>query len=112
GSVIAMTDSINQTMLNRLGFSSSAELLLPTTVKRPQSLGFLWDVRKKLWFPNFLFRDFLEVMFNNRKEREELLAAMVESNREAQVPSLSQKILLLWGNNDEIFHLQLAKNMR
>ncbi|KAH9319239.1 hypothetical protein KI387_021008, partial [Taxus chinensis] len=111
GSVIAMTDSIGQTSLNRLGFSSSAELLLPSTVKGLKALLSV-ACYKKIWFPNFLFQDFLEVMFNNREERGELLVALVESNKEAQVPSLSQKILLLWGNNDEVFNLEVAKNMR
>ncbi|GLJ20383.1 hypothetical protein SUGI_0370310 [Cryptomeria japonica] len=111
GSVIAMTDTISQTSLNRLGFSSSAELLLPTTVKGLKAL-FSVACYKKIWLPEFLFRDFLEVMFNNREERGELLAALVESNKVAQVPSLKQKILLLWGNKDEVFNLEVANRMR
>ncbi|GLJ20385.1 hypothetical protein SUGI_0370350 [Cryptomeria japonica] len=111
GSVIAMTDSIGQATLNRLGFSRSSELLLPTTVKGLKAL-FCLACYKKLWFPDFLFRDFLEVMFNNREERGELLDALIECSQEAQVPSLNQKILLLWGNNDEIFNLEVANQMR
>lgn len=111
GSVIAMTDSISQTSLNRLGFSSSAELLLPTTVKGLKAL-FSVACYKKIWLPEFLFRDFLEVMFNNREERAELLAALVESNKVAQIPRLKQKILLLWGNKDEVFNLEVANRMR
>lgn len=91
GSVIAMTDSISQASLNRLGFSSSAELLLPTSVRGLKAL-FSVACYKKIWFPDFLYNDFLEVMFNNREERGELLTALVESNKEAQVPSLSQVI--------------------
>lgn len=111
GSVIAMTDSISQAQLNRLGFSSSAELLLPTSVRGLKAL-FSVACYKKLWFPDFLYNDFLEVMFNNREERAELLEALVESNKEAQVPNLSQKILLLWGNNDEVFNVEVAQRMR
>lgn len=111
GSVIAMTDSISQASLNRLGFSSSAELLLPTSVRGLKAL-FSVACYKKIWFPDFLYNDFLEVMFNNREERGELLTALVESNKEAQVPSLSQKILLLWGNNDEVFNIEVAQRMR
>lgn len=111
GSVIAMTDSIGQDVLNRLGFSSSAELLLPTSVRGLKAL-FSVACYRKLWFPDFLFNDFLEVMFTKREERGELLRALEESNREAQVPSLSQKILLLWGNNDAIFNIEVAKTMR
>ncbi|GLJ20384.1 hypothetical protein SUGI_0370330 [Cryptomeria japonica] len=111
GSVIAMTDSISQTSLNRLGFSSFAELLLPTTVKGLKAL-FSVGFYKKIWLSEFLFRDFLEIMFNNREERGELLAALGESNKVAQVPSLNQKILFLWGNKDEVFNLELVNGMR
>eukprot|EP01018_Ginkgo_biloba_P008120 Gb_04818 [translate_table: standard] len=111
GSVIAMTDTISHDALSRLGFSSSAELLLPTTAKGLKALLSVAAYRK-LWFPNCIFRDFLEVMFNNRKEREELLQALVESNKKAQVPVLTQKILLLWGNKDEVFNLEVAQRMK
>ncbi|KAH9319236.1 hypothetical protein KI387_021005, partial [Taxus chinensis] len=77
GSVIAMTDSINQSVIKKFGISSSADLLLPTTVKDQKALLSV-ACYKKIWLPNFLHKDFLEVMFNNREERGELLAALVE----------------------------------
>lgn len=60
GSVIAMTDTINNALLSRLGFSSLAELLLPTTVKGVKAL-FCVAFYKKKWIPNFLYADCLEV---------------------------------------------------
>ncbi|KAJ3685015.1 hypothetical protein LUZ61_014179 [Rhynchospora tenuis] len=111
GSLIAMTDSVNESILETLGLESSAELLLPETPKGVKAL--LSNVMyKKLWFPNFIFNDFLEVMFSHKKERAELLEALVIRNDEVSIPNLSQKILLLWGENDRIFRLQLAKDMK
>lgn len=60
GSILAMTDSISVDALNRLGFSSSAELLLPNSVKGLKALLSV-AAYKKLWFPDRLHKDFLEV---------------------------------------------------
>ncbi|XP_068638846.1 uncharacterized protein [Aristolochia californica] len=111
GSVLAMTDSISGTTLERLGFASSSDLLLPNSVKGLKALLSV-AAHKKLWFPNCLYRDYLEVMFNNREERAELLEGLIVSNKDTVIPKFSQKILLLWGENDQIFNLDLAQNMK
>nr|CAB3477719.1 unnamed protein product [Digitaria exilis] len=74
GSVVAMTDSISETTLERIGVKSSAELLLPESVKGLKALLSI-ATYKRLWFPERLHRDYLKVMFTNRKERAELLEA-------------------------------------
>ncbi|THU72003.1 hypothetical protein C4D60_Mb04t07510 [Musa balbisiana] len=112
GSTFAMTDSLSSTIVKRLGVSSLAEFLLPVSVKGVKAL-FSAATYRKLWFPNCFHRDFLEVMFTNRKERAEMLEALVISNQEASVPQLQQeRILLLWGESDNIFNLELVKNIK
>ncbi|XP_078151661.1 uncharacterized protein LOC144546947 [Carex rostrata] len=111
GSIIAMTDSITDATFERLGMKSSAELLLPETVKGLKALNSL-VMYKKIWFPNFLVKDFLEVMFHHRKERAELLEELVIRDKDATIPVLPQKILLLWGENDNLFKVELAKDMK
>ncbi|KAG6420495.1 hypothetical protein SASPL_117026 [Salvia splendens] len=81
GSTLAMTDSISNATLDDLGFSSSSELLLPTSVKGCKALLKV-AAYKNLWFPDRLHRDFLE------------------------------RIHLLWGEEDQIFKLELAQNMK
>ncbi|CAN1225350.1 Epoxide hydrolase 3 [Linum perenne] len=61
GSILAMTDSISVETLGRIGFKSSSELLLPTSVKGLKALLSV-AAYKKLWFPERLHRDFLEVI--------------------------------------------------
>ncbi|KAK6924364.1 hypothetical protein RJ641_010564 [Dillenia turbinata] len=111
GSILNMTDSISETNLQRLGFSSSSELLLPSSVKGLKTLLRV-ACHKKLWFPDCLYKDYLEVIFTNRKERSELLEALVISNKDVSVPTFPQKIHLLWGENDQIFRLELAQTMK
>ncbi|KAJ0985868.1 hypothetical protein J5N97_004224 [Dioscorea zingiberensis] len=111
GAVIAMTDSIRDTILERIGFASFADFLLPDSVKGLKAL-FSVGTHKKIWFPECLLRDYLKVMFGNRKESAELLDGLVISNKDAQVPLFPQRILLLWGENDKIFDIEPAKNMK
>ncbi|KAL2906538.1 Monoacylglycerol lipase ABHD6 [Bienertia sinuspersici] len=81
GSILTMTESINEAELNRMGFKSSSELLLPTSV---HGLKMLLKVatHKKLWFPDRLHKDYLK------------------------------KIHLLWGENDQIFTMEIAQEMK
>ncbi|KAK1363566.1 putative 2-succinyl-6-hydroxy-2,4-cyclohexadiene-1-carboxylate synthase [Heracleum sosnowskyi] len=113
GSILAMSDSISDATLQSLGFSSSSELLLPTSV---DGLKALFSVASytKFWFPHRVYKDYLEVMFNNRKERAELLQGLIVSNKNTTiVPIFEQKrIHLLWGDDDQIFKFELAKNMK
>jgi pimeloyl-ACP methyl ester carboxylesterase len=60
GSVLAMTDSLSEATLEAIGVKSSAELLLPESVKGLKALLSVAAYRK-LWFPDRLHRDFLEV---------------------------------------------------
>jgi hypothetical protein len=60
GSILAMTDSISEATLSELGFKSSSELLLPDSVKGLKTLLSV-ATYKKLWFPNRLHKDYLEV---------------------------------------------------
>lgn len=49
----------------------------------------------------------------NRKERAELLEGMVISDQDnAAVPSFRQDVLLLWGEGDKIFDMELARNLK
>ncbi|KAG2298345.1 hypothetical protein Bca52824_034817 [Brassica carinata] len=90
GSVLAMTDTISESNLNRIGFKSSADLLLPTSVKGLKTL-FALSVHRPMWFPNRLFKDFIEVMDTNRKEKAELLEGLVtSSNEDVTIPRLQQ----------------------
>lgn len=60
GSVVAMTDSLSEATLEGIGVKSSAELLLPESVKGLKALLSIATYRK-LWFPDRLHRDYLEV---------------------------------------------------
>lgn len=62
GSVLAMTDSISDATLQSLGFGSSSELLLPTSIDGLKALLSVAAYRK-FWFPRRVYKDYLEVCF-------------------------------------------------
>ncbi|KAI3674443.1 hypothetical protein L2E82_52267 [Cichorium intybus] len=110
--VIELTESISLDSYKQLGLSSWSDLLMPTTVeglKRMFSVG----SHKLPWLPNFVYRDTLETMFTNRKERNELLNCLVVPDKEeTSDANYSQAIHMLWGDDDHIFDLDLASNMK
>lgn len=60
GSIFAMNESVSEEVMTKLGFSSSSELLLPTSVKGLKTLLSV-ATHKKFWFPNRLYKDYLQV---------------------------------------------------
>ncbi|KAF8729721.1 hypothetical protein HU200_017681 [Digitaria exilis] len=111
GSVVAMTDAVNREAMDRLGAGSSAELLMPETLKGLKALLSV-SMYRKMWFPDRFYKDYLKVMFTNRKERMELLQGLLTSTIDAKIPVFQQKIMLLWGEEDKIFDIELAKKMK
>ncbi|XP_043711456.1 putative aminoacrylate hydrolase RutD isoform X2 [Telopea speciosissima] len=107
----ALSDSLSDETMNRLGISSSSDLLLPTSIKGLKALLKV-AMHKKLWFPDCLFKDYLEVMFNNRKERGELLENLDNTKKNITIPNLTQKVHLLWGEEDHIFNMEIAQSLK
>ncbi|KAG7015312.1 Epoxide hydrolase 4, partial [Cucurbita argyrosperma subsp. argyrosperma] len=118
GSILAMTDSISGETLQRLGFGSSSELLLPTSVKGLKALLSV-AAHKKLWFPDRLHKDFLETALCLSSLRHSLLPIFTphfnsftwKTGYDSSSISL-QKIHLLWGLNDQIFNVELARKLQ
>ncbi|KAM0860873.1 hypothetical protein ACQ4PT_046264 [Festuca glaucescens] len=111
GSVVTMTDAVNRETMARLGSGSSAELLMPETLQGLKAL-FSVSMYRKMWFPDRMYKDYLKAMFTNRKERLELLQGLLDSNIDAKIPTFQQKIMLIWGEEDKLFDIELARKMK
>ncbi|XP_024030308.1 epoxide hydrolase 4 [Morus notabilis] len=110
-SVMALTESVSSESLRRIGFETWSDFLLPETVEGVKAM---FDVGsyKLPNVPDWLFKHFLEVMFSNRKERKELLEALVVCDKDFNVPQYPQRVGLLWGQNDKIFNMETASNLK
>ncbi|PNT69290.1 uncharacterized protein LOC100824085 [Brachypodium distachyon] len=111
GSVVAMTDAVNAETMARLGTGSAADLLMPDTLQGLKAL-FSVSMYRKMWFPDRMYKDYLKAMFTNRKERLELLQGLLTSNMDAKIPTFQQKIMLIWGEEDKLFDIGLARKMK
>ncbi|XP_031278674.1 epoxide hydrolase 4-like [Pistacia vera] len=89
--VMALTESLNNAALRRVGFSSLPENLLPKTAEGVKTLLDKCSYRF-LRFHNFFYREILETMFNHRKERTELLQALVISDERFTIPHYPQSV--------------------
>ncbi|KAA8536098.1 hypothetical protein F0562_028576 [Nyssa sinensis] len=111
GSVVEFTQSVSDALLKNIGFSRWSDYLMPDSAEGVKVLLSIAS-HKLPWLPDFFFRDFLQVMFSNRKERAELLEALVISDKDSTIPKYTQRIHLLWGENDKIFNLEVAHNLK
>ncbi|WCJ33907.1 alpha/beta-Hydrolases superfamily protein [Euphorbia peplus] len=112
GSDLAMRETYCCGVMKRIGFSSLSQLLIPYTVEDVKK-SFHVLTYKVPWLPHIFFTSVLEIMSENRKERGELAEALITRDKDFKIPtfSLSQKFYLLWGENDEIFPMDAARNL-
>ncbi|KAL8116151.1 uncharacterized protein LOC141668013 [Apium graveolens] len=109
--VIEFTESLSRVAAEKHGFSSLQEFLLPTTVEG--LMAFLTVCNHgPVSMPAFVAKDFLKEFYNNRKERAELADAWVVPDNEVKPISLSQKVHLVWGDDDKIFTSQTAEDTK
>ncbi|WOH12810.1 hypothetical protein DCAR_0832318 [Daucus carota subsp. sativus] len=111
GTVVEMTESIIAALLKKYKVNCWSDMMMPTSVdgvKEMMSVG----THKLPWLPDIVYKHFLEAFFDNRKERIELLKALVVNDKDAVSPNYTQRIHLLWGDDDKIHDSDFARNMK
>ncbi|KAK9667380.1 hypothetical protein RND81_14G252000 [Saponaria officinalis] len=113
-SVLGLTESISRKGLAQIGFTSWADFLIPNTSEGVKVLLDYSSYKNNFpWFPRFVYQHYLEVMFNNRKERFELLDALVIKDEDVVTNHQFQQVIhLIWGNQDKIFDMEVANNLK
>ncbi|KAF8038686.1 hypothetical protein BT93_B1278 [Corymbia citriodora subsp. variegata] len=106
-----LTESLTRERLERLGLPTLSEFLLPDSASALKKLLEIGSFHFP-WLPKCVFRHALEVMFDCRKERTELLEAMVIPDKDFAFPQYSQRVYLVWGENDRIFPVEVANSLK
>lgn len=111
GSVITLSETISTKSLEKIGYSSWPELLMPNSVEGVKTL---LDIGSHSfpWMPKVFYKHALQVMFGNRKERVELLEALLVKDEDVTNHRFQQRIHLLWGNEDKIFNPEVANSLK
>ncbi|EOY27252.1 Alpha/beta-Hydrolases superfamily protein, putative [Theobroma cacao] len=111
---ILYTDDQRAEQLRRIGRHPS-EILVP---KNPDDLRLLVNLsmykqNSLHWLPDFLLREFVTMMYDHcRKEKIELAEHLVEKKADTNLPVLTQETLIIWGDQDKVFPLELAHQLQ
>ncbi|XP_031115620.1 uncharacterized protein LOC116019518 isoform X1 [Ipomoea triloba] len=92
----------------------AADILLPQTAEKMRELmrfTFVKPPAKVL--PSCLLTDFIDEMFTEYvEEKKELLRAIANNRKLSELPKITQPTLILWGDQDKIFPIQLAHRLK
>ncbi|KAL1818711.1 hypothetical protein ACET3Z_013580 [Daucus carota] len=109
--IIELNESFVRVVLDHYGFDNFVEFLMPKTADG--LIRFLTICNHgPVNLPQFAAKDFLREFYNNRKEKAELAEAWVIPDNEVKPISLSQKVHLVWGDDDKIFNSKVAERTK
>ncbi|CAM0871573.1 unnamed protein product [Alopecurus aequalis] len=91
------------------GWSSVDELLLPAEPAAMRRLLQMLTYRPPPPMPDFVLRDFIQKLFtDNREQLIHVFKAITVSTDKFQVTPLSQEVLIVWGEHDQLFPVENA----
>ncbi|XP_052196991.1 uncharacterized protein LOC127804218 [Diospyros lotus] len=89
-----------------------AVLLAQTPEKMRELMRFTFYKPAKI-MPSCFLVDFIDVMCTeNLKERKELIIALHKNRKLSDLPRINQPTLIIWGDKDQIFPLELAHRLK
>ncbi|KAF8036136.1 hypothetical protein BT93_C1976 [Corymbia citriodora subsp. variegata] len=102
-------------MARRAGAENPADIMLPeTAASMRRLLGLAVSRRFSSMVPDFVLNDVIHRLYSeNRKEKIELLRGCTTGKDDTpQVSALQQEVLLVWGENDRIFPVEMAHELK
>ncbi|CAA0822743.1 alpha/beta-Hydrolases superfamily protein [Striga hermonthica] len=99
----------NDELLRKAKSDKIEDLLMPVTTGQLRTLLRL-VIFRRVYLPDFILNDFLHNLFcENRKEKLELLQGLtIGQDDTLNISPLSQEVLIVWGERDQIFLLEKA----
>lgn len=103
----------NQELLKRVNLKTIEELMLPETAGQLRTLLRL-AVFNGGYMPDFFLNDFIDKLYGeNRKEKLELLKGLTLGQDDTpNISPLQQEVLIMWGEQDNLFLLDMAKELK
>lgn len=91
----------------------AASILLPQTPDKLRKLMKFSFVKPTKGIPSWFLTDFINVMNKDHaKEKRELIEALLEARKLSSLPKITQPTLVLWGEEDQIFPLELGHRLK
>nr|ABK24747.1 unknown [Picea sitchensis] len=107
-SAVCMTPSTNDSLLKEFESSDIKDLLLPNNA-RDLKISLSISFYKLPWIPAFIYEDLLQATERNRELKTQLADGIIIGSKNSQaLPTVSQDVLIVWGEKDRIFRLEEA----
>ncbi|KAL2468104.1 alpha/beta-hydrolase superfamily protein [Forsythia ovata] len=91
----------------------ACNILLPQTAEKMKELVAYTFVKPPKGLPSCLLNDFIDEMcMQYVEERRELLRAIPKDRKLSNLPKITQPTLIIWGDQDRIFPLELAYRLK
>ncbi|CAL9776928.1 unnamed protein product [Musa acuminata subsp. burmannicoides] len=91
----------------------ATEILLPQRPEKLRQLVRLSFVRPPPLMPSVFLRDYIQVMCKDYlKEKTELIQAVFNERKHSDLPKINQPTLIFWGEQDQIFPLELGHRLQ
>ncbi|KAI4337197.1 hypothetical protein L6164_015643 [Bauhinia variegata] len=111
---VNMRKSDHVALLKRAKVDKIEDLMLPSTPHQLRNLMALSLFRRLHMVPDFFLNDFVNKLYSeNRKEKMELLKGVTVGKDDASnIIPLQQEVLILWGEHDQIFPVDMATELQ
>ncbi|KAJ8628644.1 hypothetical protein MRB53_021967 [Persea americana] len=91
----------------------AASLLVPQSAERLRQLIKMSFYRPPMAVPTCFLNDFIHVMCTEYiYEKKELIQEILKDRKHLQLPKITQPTLIIWGEQDQIFPLELGHRLR
>ncbi|KAJ4951481.1 hypothetical protein NE237_028313 [Protea cynaroides] len=91
----------------------AASILLPQTPEKMRELVRFSFYKPAKTMPSCFLRDFIDVMCTEYvEEKTQLIDAIIKDKKLADLPKITQPTLIVWGDQDQIFPLELASRLK
>lgn len=102
----------NLPLLEKFGATKIEDVLIPHSADDFQK-GLTFAFHKLPWLPSFVFKDMFEILNGNQQERQELInGIIVGKENSSPLPKINQNVLILWGEHDQVFNIELAHSLK
>ncbi|XP_062101074.1 uncharacterized protein LOC133806988 [Humulus lupulus] len=101
-------------LLERAKVEKTEELMLPATAKQMRTLLSLAVYKRPKMLPDLFLNDLLQKLYSDKRmEKMELLKGLtIGKDDEAKISPLEMEVLLVWGDHDQIFPIEMAVELK
>ncbi|XP_050365416.1 uncharacterized protein LOC126783926 [Argentina anserina] len=100
-------------LFNVSNVEEASSILLPQTPEKLKELMRYSFAKPAKAIPSFFLTDFINVMCKNYvEEKRELIKAILTNRQLSSLPKIAQPTLILWGEEDQIFPLELGYRLK